>query len=141
MNTKVKFNLHLTFEDALVAAKDFQSTHKDDNGKDLYIWENPRNYAGCPMTFRTDFFYKESEFINDLEEEYEVGIIEKEAKAALFWLMGRHHGFNPLELGQIIVGVSGLCEDKEVAIFTYLSKEDDCMRDFITEKGFELTEK
>ena len=138
---KTIFNLHLTYEDALEAAQAFQASHKTDDGKELHIWKDPRNYAGGKMTFRADFFYKESTFFDDIKEEFEVGAIEVEAKAALFWLMQRFKGFNPLELGQIIVGISGLVEDKEVALFTYLSKEDDCMRDFIYEKAFELTNK
>ena len=141
METKPIFNLHLTYEDALVGAEAFKANYKTATGKDLTIWKTPCDYAGTPITFRTDFFFKESTFLDDLKEEFEVGAIEKYAKAAMFWLIQRHHGFNPLELGQIIVGIQGGMEDKEVAIFTYLSREDDCMRDFITEKAYQLTEK
>lgn len=139
-HAKPIFNLQLTYEDALEAAKDFQKTHKDDDGKDFHLWEDPRNFYGDRITFRTDFFYKESTLIEDIGEEFEVGIIEIEARAALFWLIDRHRGFNPLELGEIIVGRQGF-EDKEIAIFTYLSRYDDCLRDFITEKAFRLINK
>lgn len=142
METKPLFNLYLTYEDALVGAKAFQANYKIVTGEDLSIWEDPRNYAGGRITFKTEYFYREADFLDDVKEEYEVGTIEIGAKAALFWLIQRcGKYYNPMELGQIIVGVSGLCEDKEVAIFTYLSREDDCMRDFITEKAFQLTEK
>lgn len=142
-HAKLIFNLHLTYEDALENAQAFQKSYKAEDGNDLHIWEDPRNFYDERITFRTDFFYKESTFLEDIREEFEVGTIEKEAKVALFWLIDRHKGFNPLELNQIIVGVQnpGFGEDKEVAIFTYLSREDDCMRDFITEKAFELTDK
>ena len=141
METKPIFNLHLTYEDALKCAKDFQATHKAEDGKELHLWEDPRGIYNERLTFRTDFFYKESTFIKDVEEEFELGAFEVEAKVALFWLIERHKGFNPLELGQVIVGIQdfGWKGDREVAIFTYISRADDCLRDFITEKAFRLT--
>ena len=141
MSTKTIFNLHLTFEDALENAKAFQKSHKADDGKELTIWEDPRGFYDERLKFRTDFFYKASTFEDDVKEEFEIGTVEVEAKAALFWLIDRHKGFNPLELGQVIVGVQNFrgWEDREVAIFTYISKADDCLRDFISEKAFDLT--
>lgn len=141
METKTIFNLHLTYEEALKNAKAFQNSHKSDDGRELHIWNAPRDYTGGRITFRTDFFYKDATFIEDLKEEFEVGTIEVEARALLFWLIDRHKGFNALELGEIIVGIQGGMEDKEVAIFTYLSKADDCLRDFAYEKAYELAEK
>lgn len=140
MDNKVIFNLHLTYEDALENAKAFYAKHKSDDGEDLHIWEDPHGLYNERLTFRTDFFYKESTFLEDVKEEFEVGTIEIEAKAALFWLINRYHGFNALELNQVIVGRQnrGFGEDNEVAIFTYISKEDDCLRAFITEKAFDL---
>ena len=64
METKTIFNLQLTYEDALEAAKEFQSKHPE-----MHIWEDPRDFYGQKMTFRTDFFYKEDTFIKDLEED------------------------------------------------------------------------
>ena len=47
---------------------------------------------------------------------------------------------NALEMNQIIVGKKnpGFGEDTAVAIFAYLSKENDLLRDFITEKALDL---
>ena len=143
MSTKTIFNLHLKFEDALKNAKAFQKSHKAYDGKELYIWEDPKGFYNERLKFRTDFFYKASTFEDDVKEEFEIGTVEVEAKAALFWLIDRYKGFNPLELSQVIVGVMnhGFGGDKEVAIFTYISKADDCLRDFITKKAFDLTNK
>lgn len=139
MEQKPIFNLYLTYEDALEKAKEFQSAHKADNGKELHIWEDPRGFYNERLKFRLDGI--DRKYWNDLTEEYEFGEIEIEAKAALLWLIDRHKGFNCLEINQIIVGVMnfGCGGDREVAIFTYLSREDDILRDFITEKAFELT--
>lgn len=136
--SKAQFNLFFTFEEAIQAAGEFQEERAD-----LFIWDDPKNYAGDRMTIRTDEFYPTKNFDANLAEMYEVGQIDEEAKAALLWMMGKHDGFNCLELGQVIVGVRnyGTSEDKAVAIFAYLSKEDDCMRDFICELGYKLTSK
>ena len=139
MENKTIFNLYLTFEDALKAAQVFQSEHKD-----LHIWEDPRNLYGERMKFRTDGLYKESTFVSDIEDmDLALGFVDKEAKAVLFWMIGKYNGFNDLELGQVIVGEQrmGIEGDTEVAIFTYLSREDDFLRDFISEKAYELTRK
>lgn len=141
METTPIFNLNLTYEEALADAKAFQSKHKTaDDGKELRIWDNPMNFYGKVMKFPLDGIYAES-FDADIAEMYQVGKIDAEAKAALRWLMKRYDGFNELELGQIIVGTQSGIEDHEVAIFTYLSKEDDCLRDFIIEKAFQLVNK
>lgn len=133
------FNLHLTYEEALEKAQEFKTNHKTDDGKDLYIWENPRNLYGEPMKLRLDGFYPRT-FDDDIKECFETGDIDKEARAALLWLIDRHKGFNALEIGQIIVGIQNphFGEDTAIALFTYLSKEDDCLRDFISEKASEL---
>lgn len=130
------FNLHITYGDAFVAATRFRNEHPE-----LHVWDDPRNFYNESITIRTDEFFPTKTFDKNLEEMYVVGTVEKEAKAALLWLMQRHKGFNPLELGQIIVGVKhpGFGEDTIVAIFAYLSKADDCLRDFITELASELT--
>ena len=144
MEQKPVFNLHLTYEDALRCAEDFQASYQKKTQEDLTLWANPRDLYGQRIKFRTDFFYKENTFVDDVKEEFEVGVCEVEARAALFWLIDRHKGFNPLELGEIIVGVrnpGGFGEDRELAIFTFISGDDDCMRDFIREKAFELTRK
>lgn len=143
MEQKTVFNLHLTYEDALRCAEDFKARKEKETGEKLTIWKDPRNLYGERITFRTDFFYKENTFIDDVKEEFELGAFEVEAKAALFWLMDRHRGFSPLELGEIIVGIQNpkFGDDKELALFTFISREDDCLRDFITEKAFELTRK
>lgn len=137
METTPIFNLFLTFEEALEGAKAFQSAHKASNGKDLHIWEDPHNFYDERIKFRLDGIYAET-FDKDIKEIFEVGEVDPEAKAALIWLINRHKGFNSLELGQVIVGEQGGIQDKEVAVFTYLSKEDDCLRDFISEKAFGL---
>lgn len=141
MNDKPIFSLHLTFEDAMKDAKEFQSTDKDANGKDFSLWADPHDFYDQRMTLRTDVFYPTKTFDRNLKEMFEVRTIEEEAKAALLWLIRNHNGFNPLELGQIIVGVRnpGFGEDKMVAIFAYISKADDCLRDFITELAYGLT--
>ena len=142
METRPIFNLFLTYEDALESAKAFLSKNETHNGEKLHIWEDPRDFYNQRMKFRLDGFFKESEFESDLKEICEVGTIEAEAKAALYWLIEKHKGFNPLELNQVIVGVMhfGLQGDEEVALFTYLSKADDCLRDFIVEKAYRLTD-
>ena len=142
MEQKSIFNLHLTFEDALQGAKNFQASYKDKTGEDLRIWEDPRGFYNERIKIRTDEFYPLGTFDANVAEMYEVGTLDAEAKAALVWLMQRHKGFNPLELDNVIVGRfgGGIQGDTEVAIFAYLSRQDDCLRDFITEKGFELTE-
>ena len=142
MRTKPIFNLHLTYEEALAKAQAFQKEHKDENGNDLYIWEDPKNLYEQSMKFDTNGFFPKT-FDSDIKDEFEVGDVDKEARAMLIWLMERHHGFNDLQLGQVIVGIvnDGIAGDQEVAIFTYLSKEDDAMRDFIYEKAYELTNK
>ena len=132
------FNLSLTYEEALEGAKAFQAAHKASNGKGLHIWEDPHDFYNQRMKFRLDGIYAET-FDKDIEEIFEVGKVDSEARAALIWLIKKHKGFNCLELGQVIVGVQGGIEDKEVAVFTYLSKEDDCLRDFISELAFNLT--
>lgn len=140
METKPIFNLHLTYEEALKSARTFKAEHKSDDGKELYIWEDPRNYCNERMMFRLDGFFPRT-FDDDIKECFTPGDIDKEAKAALLYLIDRHKGFNALELGQVIVGVQNfgsLQGDQEVAIFTYLSREDDCLRDFITEKAYDL---
>ena len=136
---KPNFNLHLTYEEALASAKEYQASHKADNGKDLHIWEDPHNLYGERMKLRMDGFTSRS-FDDDIKEIFEVGEIDKEARAAFLWLLDRHRGFNALELNQIIIGVqtAGFGEDKAVALFSYLSREDDCLRDFITEKASDL---
>lgn len=137
METTPIFNLYLTYEEALADAKAYQSTHKADDGKELYIWEDPRNFYNERMKFRLDGIFAES-FDADIAEYFKVGKVDAEAKAALVWLIKRHKGFNCLELGQVIVGRHGSIEDEELAIFAYLSKEDDCLRDFISEMAFQL---
>lgn len=141
-NSKPIFNLHLTYEEALENAKAFQSTHKADDGKELYIWEDPKGFYNESITFSTDGIFPKT-FDDDIREGFEIGNVDKEARAALIWLIGWYNdGFlNRLQLGQVIVGVqsSGFEGDREVAIFTYLSKADDCLRDFIREKAYRLT--
>ena len=141
MEQKTVFNLHLTREDALRCAEDFKARKEKETGEKLTLWDDPRDLYNQRITFRTDFFYKENTFAEDVEEEFEMGAVEVEAKAALFWLIDRHKGFNPLELGEVIVGIRNpkFGDDKELALFTFISREDDCLRDFITEKAFELT--
>lgn len=136
------FNLCLTYEEALDGARAFAASEKARNGKELYIWEDPRNFYNKRMTIRTDEFYPTSSFDENLREMYQTGNVKADAKAALLWLIDRHKDFNCLELNQVIVGVRtrrGIGEDAEVAIFAYLSKEDDCLRDFITDLGWRLT--
>lgn len=143
MEQKPKFNLHLTYEEALENATAFQKAHKAETGEDLYLWNNPTDMYGQRITIRTDEFYPTATFDKNLAEMFEVGAVDAEAKAALLWLIDRHNGFNALEINQVIVGKHnpGFGEDTAIAIFTYLSREDDCMRDFITEKAFNLTHK
>lgn len=140
MSDKPIFNLHLTYEDALKNAESFKDANKAPDGKDLFLWDDPRDIYGQRMTFRTDEFYPTKDFDKNLAEMYRVGTVEQDAKKAVLWLINRHKGFNSLELGQIIVGVKNpyFGEDKMVAIFTYISKEDDCLRDFITNLVFDL---
>lgn len=135
------FNLHLLYEDALENARRFMAANKTVDGKELTIWEDPRDFYGQRMTIRTDEFYPTKTFDDNLREMYQPGTVEVEAKAALLWLIDRHKGFNALELNQVIVGqrCNGIGGDKEVAIFAYLSREDDMLRDFITEKALALT--
>ena len=136
MEQKPIFNLHLTYEDAMTAALRFHNDHQE-----LRVWKDPRNFYDQRIKCKLDGIFAKS-IDEDIAYDFEVGTIEIEAKAALIWLIERHKGFNPLELGQVIVGENrGIQGDREVAIFTYLSREDDCLRDFITEKAFELTYK
>ena len=130
------FSLHLTYEDALEKAKNFLSANE---GR-FYLWDDPRDLYGQRMKFRTDEFYPTKTFDTNLAEMFRVGTVEEDAKKALLWLINKHKGFNPLELGQIIVGVKnkGFGDDKMVAIFTYISKEDDCLRDFITDLAYDI---
>lgn len=128
------FNLCFTYEEALQQAEEFQKSNPE-----LRIWKDPRNYAGERMNFELDGI--DAKYWDDLKEDVEFGEIDKGAKAALLWLIDRHRGFNSLELGQVIVGKAGLCEDRKVAIFTFLSRESDCLRAFIEEKGYDLTER
>lgn len=136
------FNLALTYEEALDGARAFAASEKARNGKELYTWEDPRDLYGQRMTIRTDEFYPTDKFDANLREMYTPGNVKADAKAALLWLIKKHDGFNCLELNQVIVGVRnrrGIGEDTEVAIFAYLSREADCLRDFITELGWKLT--
>ena len=135
------FNLHLLYEDALENARRFMAANKTVDGKELTSWEDPRDIYGQRMTIRTDEFYPTKMFDKNLREMYQPGTVEVEAKAALLWLIDRHKGFNCLELNQVIVGqrCNGIGGDKEVAIFAYISREDDMLRDFITEKALALT--
>ena len=136
------FNLFLAYEDALTNAREFQASHKSDDGKELTVWEDPKNFYDESIKVKLDGIFAKT-FDDDIKDIFEVGTIEKEARAALIWLIERHKGFNPLELGQVIVGVRhmGIAGDEEVALFTYLSKADDCLRDFIFEKAFDLVDR
>lgn len=136
-----KFNLFLTYEEALENAREFLAAHPSFDSKKLQLWEDPHGMYDERITIRTDGFYPTLFFDKNLAEMYEVGMIDKEAKAALLWLLDRHNGFNPLELGQVIVGLNaGVEGDREVAIFAYLSREADCLRDFILEVGHNLVD-
>ena len=141
METKTIFNLFLTYEEAMESAKAFMIHHKAPDGKDYTRWDDPRGFYNERLKFRLDGI--DRKYWNDLTEEYEFGEVKEDAKAMLFWLIERHKGFNSLELNQIIVGVRsyGMASDKEVAVFTYLSREDDCLRDFIREKAYDLIHK
>ena len=137
-----QFNLYIRYEDALEEARNFATEHKTSDGKDLYIWEDPRDLYGQKMTISAGIFYPSKYFDSNLAVIFSPGgTVEKEAKAALLYLMDRHKGFNDLELNQIIVGErrSGISGDLNIAIFAYLSKEDDLLRDFICEKAYDLT--
>lgn len=139
VHTKPIFNLFLTREEALVGAKEYLSNHESEG---LHLWEDPHDCYNQRMMFKLDGIFANS-FDADIAEFLIPGEIDPEARAALIWLIDRHKGFNPLELGQVIVGIVnyGIEGDREVAIFTYLSREDDCLRDFISEKAYDLVNK
>ena len=125
----------MTYEEALAAAEAYQQQNEGTR-----IWKDPRNWTEERYTFDTAYFFSLSSFEKDLEEDYDLGEIQPEAKYALFWLIQRYRGFNSLELGQVIVGRQGSTKDTEDAIFCYLSKENDLLRQFITEKGYDLAQ-
>lgn len=143
MEHKPKFNLHLTFGEALENAREFKAKFEKEHGESLYIWEDPRDFYNQRIKISTDVFYPTKTFDANIAEVFDGGFIDKEARAVLLWLIERHKGFEPLQLNQIIVGRqhSGFEGDEEVAIFAYLSREDDLLRDFIVEKAFALTDK
>ena len=133
---RTKFGLFMTYEEALAAAEAYQQQNEGTR-----IWKDPRNWAQERITFDTAYFFSLSSFEKDLAEDYDLGEIQPEAKYALFWLIQRHRGFNSLELGQVIVGEQGGTRgDTEDAIFCYLSRENDLLRQFITEKGYDLAQ-
>lgn len=144
MEHKPKFNLHLTFEEALENAKEFKAKFEKEQGENLYLWEDPRDFYGQRITINVSEFYPIKTFDENIAEMYDGGFVDKEAKAALIWLMARQQTMcDPMSLNQVIVGRqhSGLQGDEEIAVFAYISREADCMRDFIVDKAFELTYK